>query len=52
MSKASVVNEIHKNARVNFLRRHVVMKDIDDLWQADLIDMQAISKKIKTTNIF
>lgn len=44
MSKADVVNEIHKSARVNFLRRCVILKDIDDLWQADLIDMQAISK--------
>lgn len=44
MSKADVVNEIHRNARVNFPRRHVVMKDIDDLWQADLIDMQSFSK--------
>lgn len=47
MSKADVVNEIHKNARVNFSRRHVIMKDIDDLWQADLIDMQSISKENK-----
>lgn len=44
MSKADVVNEIHKNTRVHFPRRHVITKDIDDLWQADLIDMQAISK--------
>lgn len=44
MSKESVVNEIHKNARLNFKRRHVVMKDIDDLWQADLVDMQSHSK--------
>lgn len=47
MSKADVVNEIHKNARVNYPRRHVIMKDIDDLWQADLIDMQSISKENK-----
>lgn len=47
MSKADVVNEIHKNARVNFPRRCVIMKDIDDLWQADLIDMQSISKQNK-----
>lgn len=47
MSKADVVNEIHKFARVNFLRRNVIMKDIDDLWQADLIDMQAIAKENK-----
>lgn len=45
MSKADVVNEIHKNARVNFRRRHVIMKDIDDLWQADLMDVQNISKQ-------
>lgn len=44
MSKEIVVNEIHKQARRNFPRRHVVMKDIDDLWQADLIDMQSTSK--------
>ena len=47
MSKTDVVNEIHKNARVNFPRRCVIMKDIDDLWQADLIDMQSISKQNK-----
>lgn len=44
MSKIDVINEIHKNARVNFPRRSVILKDIDDLWQADLMDMQAISK--------
>lgn len=44
MSKESIVKEIHKQARKNFPRRHVVMKDIDDLWQADLIDMQSVSK--------
>lgn len=43
MSKTDIVNEIHKNARVNFPRRSVVMRDIDDLWQADLIDMQKMS---------
>lgn len=45
MSKEIVVKEIHKQARKNFPRRHVVMKDIDDLWQADLIDMQSISRE-------
>lgn len=44
MSKVDVINEIHKCARVNFPRRQVILKDIDDLWQADLMDMQAISK--------
>lgn len=40
MSKLQVVNEIHKTARKNFIRRPVVLKGIDDLWQADLIDFQ------------
>lgn len=44
MSKVDVINEIHKCARINFPRRQVILKDIDDLWQADLMDMQAISK--------
>lgn len=37
--KQQVVNEIHKNARKNFVRRSVTLKGIDDLWQADLIDL-------------
>lgn len=45
MSKQSVVNEIHRQARRNFPRRHVITNDINDLWQADLIDLQSISKK-------
>lgn len=45
MSKDLIVNEIHKYARKNFLRRNVILKDIDDLWQADLIDMQSFSKE-------
>ncbi|CAK1598248.1 unnamed protein product [Parnassius mnemosyne] len=47
MSKADLVNEIHRNARVNFPRRNVITKDIDDLWQANLIDMQSVSKENK-----
>lgn len=45
MSKETVVNEIHKNARKHFQRRSVILKDIDDLWQADLIDMQSFSNE-------
>lgn len=40
MTKEQIVNEIHRSARKNFKRRSVVLKGIDDLWQADLIDMQ------------
>lgn len=46
MLKQAVVDEIHKPARKNFLRRSVILKGIDDLWQADLIDF----RKIKNYN--
>lgn len=42
--KQDIINEIHRNARKNFPRRKVILKDIDDLWQADLVDMQKFSK--------
>lgn len=42
--KRDIIDEIHRSARINFPRRHVILKDIDDLWQADLMDMQNISK--------
>lgn len=42
MSKQQVVNEIHKLARRNFARRSVILKGIDDLWQADLIDFKSL----------
>lgn len=38
-TKRTLVNELHKQARKNFKRRRVVMKGIDDLWQADLVEM-------------
>lgn len=50
MSKLDIVNEIHKPARKNFQRRSVIIKGIDDLWQADLIDMQKYSKENKGFN--
>nr|AUH25525.1 INT [Spodoptera frugiperda]DAC81443.1 TPA_asm: integrase [Spodoptera moth adintovirus 1] len=50
MSKQQIVNEIHKTARRNFLRRSVVLKGIDDLWQADLMDMQNLRKYNKGYN--
>lgn len=37
--RREVVNELHKLARKNFKRRHVIIKGIDDLWQADLVEM-------------
>lgn len=45
MSKQQVVEEIHRSARRNFFRRPVILKGIDDLWQADLIDLQSFSRE-------
>lgn len=44
MIKQCIVNEIHRNARKNFQRCSVILKGIDDLWQADLIDLRSIKK--------
>lgn len=43
MSKQDIVNELHRGARRNFVRRHTVIKGLDDLWQADLVDLQKYS---------
>lgn len=43
MSKKEIIDELHKSARRNFPRRCTVIKGIDDLWQADLIDLQKYS---------
>lgn len=42
--KEDVVNEIHKPARKNFKRRRVIIKNLDDLWQADLVEMLPYAK--------
>lgn len=42
--KRAVVNEIHKPARVNFKRRHVIIKGLNDLLQADLVEMIPYAK--------
>ena len=40
----SIPNELHRPARKIFPRRSVITRFIDDLWQADLMDMQSHSK--------
>lgn len=45
MSKRILINELHKSARKNFQRRRVITKGIDDLWQADLVDMSTYAKQ-------
>lgn len=37
--KIDVVNEIHKSARKNFARRHVIQRGIHDCLQIDLVEM-------------
>lgn len=38
--KEIIVNELHRPARKNYPRRRVIIKGIDDLWQADLLELQ------------
>lgn len=45
--REQVVKELHKPARRNYPRRKVVVRGIDETWQADLVDMQAYSKMNK-----
>ena len=37
--KLTVVTELHKPARRNYSRRRVVMRGIDETWQADLVEV-------------
>lgn len=45
MTKQQLVNELHKPARRNFKRRTVILKGINDLWQADLVEMGEYSSE-------
>lgn len=45
MSRRQIVEELHKPARKNFKRQRVIIRGIDDLWQADLVDMSAYSSE-------
>lgn len=42
--KRDVVEELHRPARKNFPRRRVVVKGLDDLFQADLVEMRPYYK--------
>ena len=42
-----LVKELHRPARRNFQRRHVVITGLNDLFQADLVDMQKYSRENK-----
>lgn len=43
--KEKVVEELHKPARRNYTRRKVIVRDIDETWQADLVDLKMYSKE-------
>lgn len=42
--RAKLAKELHKLSRKNFPRRHVELKGLHDLYQADLVDMSQFSK--------
>ena len=37
-------NTLHKTARKHFRRNRVIVFDIDSQWQADLVDLQHLSR--------
>lgn len=43
-AKAAIADELHRPARKNYPRRKVTLKGPDDLYQADLVEMQPYSK--------
>lgn len=44
MKKTTIAEELHKPARKNYPRRNVIMRGIDETWQADLVDMTAYAQ--------
>lgn len=47
MSRLALVNELHRQARKNFLRRPTIMRGIDDTIQADLVEMIPYARQNK-----
>lgn len=43
--KEQVINDLYKPARQNFKRKSTIIKGFDDLWQADLVEMEAYSRE-------
>lgn len=37
--RKGIASELHKQSRINFPRRHVEVKGIEDFYQADLVEM-------------
>lgn len=47
MEHRRLVEELHKPARRNYLRRKFDIRDIDETWQADLVEMQPYARENK-----
>ena len=43
----TLTDELHKPVRAKFKKRHVFAKNVDDIWAADLVDMQYYSRTNK-----
>ena len=41
----NIANELHKPVRKKFLKRFVFVRNVDDVWGADLVELQSLSKK-------
>ena len=41
----NMANELHKPVRKKFLKRFVFVRNVDDVWGADLVELQSLSKK-------
>ncbi|XP_020297547.1 uncharacterized protein LOC109862061 [Pseudomyrmex gracilis] len=44
IKKQHLVEELHAPARRNFPRRRVIVREYDDLWQADVVEMRPYSR--------
>lgn len=44
INRKNIIEELHKLPRKNFPRRYVNVKEINDLWQADLVEMQPYAR--------
>ena len=42
---SNLANELHKPVRKNFLKRFVFVRNVDDVWGADLVELPTLSKK-------
>ena len=41
----NMANELHKPVRKNFMKRFVFVRNVDDIWGADLVELPTLSKK-------